>query len=79
MFVATRKVSFKLKRGGGGGGQHEKCRYRNYGGLSGVTVITKDTKEPNNRVLLGVFLIGLIVSFVERNLCLGTYRRNQVW
>ena len=39
----------------------------------------KETKEPNNRDLLGVLLIGLIVSFVVRNLCLSTYRRNQVW
>ena len=40
-------------------------------GLSAGTVITKETKEPNNRVLLGALLFGCIVSFVLRNLCLG--------
>ena len=36
-------------------------------GLSAGTVITKETKEPNNRVLLGALLFGCIVSFVLRN------------
>ena len=39
-------------------------------GLSAGTVITKKTKEPNNRVLLGVLLFGCVVSFVVCNLCL---------
>ena len=43
---------------------------------SAGTVITKETKEPNNKVLLKALLFGCIVSFVTRNLCLGTYRRN---
>ena len=33
-------------------------------GLSAGTVITKETKVPNNRVLLGTLLFGCIVSFV---------------
>ena len=33
-------------------------------GLSAGTVITKETKVPNNRVLLGALLFGCIVSFV---------------
>ena len=37
------------------------------------TVITKEMKEPNIRVLLGALLFGCIVSFVVCNLCLGTY------
>ena len=41
--------------------------------LSAGTVITKETKEPNMRVLLGALLFGFIVSFVVCNLCLGTY------
>ena len=45
-------------------------------GLSAGTVITKETKATNNRVLLVVLLFGCIVSFVEHNLCLDTYRRN---
>ena len=45
-------------------------------GLSAGTVIPKETKEPNDRVLLGALLFGCIVSFVIRNLSLGTYRRN---
>ena len=40
--------------------------------FSACTVITKETKEPNNRVLLGALLFGCIVSLVVRNLCLGT-------
>ena len=48
-------------------------------GLSAGTVITEETKEPNNRVLLGALLFGFIVSFVLRNLCLSTYRRNLSW
>ena len=35
-------------------------------GLSAGTVITKETKEPNNRVLMGALLFGCIVSFVIR-------------
>ena len=46
-------------------------------GLSAGTVITKETKEPNNGVLLVALLFDGIVSFVLRYLCLGTYRRNQ--
>ena len=42
-------------------------------GLSAGTVITKESKNPNNRVLLRALLFGYIVSFVVRNLCLGTY------
>ena len=34
-------------------------------------------QKPNNRVLQGALLFGCIVSFVVRNLCLGTNRRNQ--
>ena len=41
-------------------------------GLSAGSVITKETKEPNNRVLLGILLFGCIVSFVVRNLWLST-------
>ena len=37
------------------------------------SVITKEMKEPNIRVLLGALLFGCIVSFVVCNLCLGTY------
>ena len=53
-------------------------------GLStGVTskgnVITKETNERNNRVHLGALLFVCNVSFVLRNLFLGTYRRNQIW
>ena len=33
-------------------------------GLSAGTVITEETKVPNNRVLLGALLLGCIVSFV---------------
>ena len=39
------------------------------GGRSAGTFITRETKEPNNRVLLGVSLFGCIVSFVVRNDC----------
>lgn len=42
-------------------------------GLYGVTVIAKEAKEQNDRVLLGALLLGCIVSIVERDLCLGTY------
>ena len=35
-------------------------------GLSAGTVITKESKEPTNRVLMGAFLFGCIVSFVIR-------------
>ena len=35
-----------------------------FSGLSAGTVLTKETKEPNNRVLLGALLFGCIVSFV---------------
>ena len=42
-------------------------------GLSAGTVITKESKNPNNRVLLRALLFRCIVSFVVRNLCLGTY------
>ena len=53
-------------------------------GLStGVTskgnVITKETKERNDRVHLGALLFVCNVSYVLRNLCLGTYTRNQIW
>ena len=56
-------MPFKLKRGRGG--QHEKCRsvQEKYGGLSEGTVFAKETKEPNNRVLLGALLLGFIVFF----------------
>ena len=40
-------------------------------GLSAGTVITKATKEPNNRVLLVDFFVVVVY-----NLCLSTYRRN---
>ena len=49
----------------------------NITGLSAGTVITKETKEPNNRVFLGALLFACIVSFVLRNLYLSTYKRNQ--
>ena len=42
--------------------------------LSVGTVITKEIKEPDNRVLPGALLIGCIVSFVVRSLCLGSLR-----
>ena len=42
-------------------------------GLSAGTVITKESKNPNNRVLLRALFFVCIVSFVVRNLCLGTY------
>ena len=42
--------------------------------LSVGTMITKETKEPDNRVLLGALLIGCIVSFVVRSVCLGGLR-----
>ena len=47
-------------------------------GLSAGTVITKETKEPDKRVPLqrALYLLGFILSFVVRNLCLGTYRRS---
>ena len=45
--------------------------------LSAGTVITNETKEPNHRALQRALLFGCIVSFVVRNLCLGTYRRNR--
>ena len=41
-------------------------------GLSTGTVITKEAKEPNNRVPLRALLFGWIVSFVVRNQRLGT-------
>ena len=41
-------------------------------GLSAGTVITKETKGPNNRVLLGALLFGCVVSFVVRNPCIST-------
>ena len=44
------------------------CRYRHH----------EKTKEPNNKVLLGALLLGCIVPFVVSNLCLGTFRRNQI-
>ena len=56
----------------------DKKNFSGFWGLSAGTVITKETKEPNNRVLLGALLFGCIVSFVLRNLCLGTYRRNRL-
>ena len=43
-------------------------------GLSAGTVITKQTKEPNNRVPLGALLIGCIVSLVVRNV---PHRKNK--
>ena len=46
-------------------------------GLSTGTVITKEAKEPNNRVPLGALSFGWIVSFVVRNLRLSTYRRKK--
>ena len=45
-------------------------------GLSAGTVITKETKKANSRVLLGALLSVCNVSFVVRNLCLVNYRRN---
>ena len=45
---------------------------RLFGGLSEGTIVTKETKEPNNRVLLEALLFGCIVSFVVRNLWLST-------
>ena len=45
-------------------------------GFSAGTIITKETKEPNNRALLGALLFGYIVSFVVCNLYLGDYRRS---
>ena len=46
-------------------------------GLSAGTVITKETKEPDKRVpLQRALLLGFILSFAVRNLCLGTYRRS---
>ena len=73
-------MPFKLKRGRGG--QQEKCRsvQEKYGGLSEGTVFAKETKEPNNRVLLGALLLGFIVFFFCcTSFVPGTYRRNQIW
>ena len=36
----------------------------------------KRIKKTKNRVLLGALLFGCIVSFVEHNLCLGSYKKN---
>ena len=47
-------------------------------GICAGTVIIKETKEPNHRVLLGALLFGSFGSFVVRNVCLGTYRRNLI-
>ena len=47
-------------------------------GISAGTVIIKETKERNSRVLLGALLFGSFGSFVVRNLCLGTYRENLI-
>ena len=43
-------------------------------GLSAGTMITKEAKEPNNRVLLGALLFNCFVSFVVCNLCLPTWK-----
>lgn len=40
--------------------------------------ITKEIKEPENRVLLRAILFSSIVSYVVSNLCHGTYRRNRI-
>ena len=42
--------------------------------LSVGTVITKEIKEPENRVLPGALLICCVVSFVVRSLCLVSLR-----
>ena len=47
-----------------------------WGAFSAGTVITKETKKANSRVLLGALLFVCNVSFVVRNLCLVNYRRN---
>ena len=40
------------------------------------SIITKESKKPNNRALLGALLFGCIFSLVVRNLCLGSYRKD---
>ena len=45
-------------------------------GLSAGTIITKETKKPKNRALLGALLFGYMVSFVVCNLYLGDYIRS---
>ena len=47
-----------------------------WGAFSAGTVITKETKKANSRVLLRALLFVCNVSFVVRNLCLVNYRRN---
>ena len=44
--------------------------------VSAGTIITKESKKPNNRALLGALLFGCIFSLVVRNLCLGSYRKD---
>ena len=39
--------------------------------LSASTVITRESKQPNNRVFRGTLLFGCLISFVLHNLCLG--------
>ena len=46
----------------------------NYGVLlSAGTIITKETKGPNNRVLLGTLLFGCVVCFVVCKLFMGNW------
>ena len=47
-----------------------------WGAFSAGTVITKETKKANSRVLLRALLFVCSVYFVVRNLCLVNYRRN---
>ena len=42
-------------------------------GLSADTVITKESEEPNNRVLLGALLFGFIISFIVHYLYLSIH------
>ena len=46
--------------------------------LSACTVNAKETKEPNNRVLLKALLFGCIVSFVVRNLSLWYLQKEPI-
>ena len=43
--------------------------YTGFVGLSAGTVIEKEIKEPNVKVLLGALLFGCNVSSIVRNLC----------
>ena len=51
--------------------------YTGFIGLSAGTVIKKEIKEPNVKVLLGALLFGCNVSSIVRNLCV--FRTKNTW